>query len=340
LTRHVVFLLIFSHFAGNTTAQRTFLDRASSGEANYLPIEGGSIYMPIDSTTSLDILIARLSTNWEFIETGKAYWIGYTNDMFSVAARGDRALGPLIHVVETSSSEKAKTGAIYTIHLIGIQRMIVGRDFDKFIDSNARKALLQLLKYPEWQPTIMELLIRDPWRSDVPELIACMNRTDVDSWAVVAGLLHYHLQNMPVHQKIPANLSNKTVRLRYSDQLTLSGDYDFEGQMQEALDSLIALKNDSIIVDSALLNRPLWGNWRHKLGSATEDGMHLKLFVADFLDPWGSPRFWELGTKIQYYIENGKLYICSAGIAKKRWEDWWAKLSTDEQSNFGSETAR
>lgn len=83
--------------------------------------------MPIDSTTSLINLIDRLSGDWQFIETGKMYWIGYTNDMFSIAARGDSAIGPLVKVVETSSKLKERLGAIYTLHLIGIDRSIKGR---------------------------------------------------------------------------------------------------------------------------------------------------------------------------------------------------------------------
>jgi hypothetical protein len=116
----------------------------------------------------LDSLILRLSGDWEFIETGKMYWIGYTNDMFSIAARGDSAIGPLVKVVETSSNQKARLGAIYTLHLIGINRKIIGRFVEAFVDANARKALLSLLKYDDLQPTIMELLIRDPWKTEVP----------------------------------------------------------------------------------------------------------------------------------------------------------------------------
>ncbi|GGA91993.1 hypothetical protein GCM10011511_14240 [Puia dinghuensis] len=296
--------------------------------ANYLPVEGGSIYMPIDSITPLGNLIERLYGNWQLIETGKAYWIGYTNDMFSIAARGDNAIGPLINLVENSANDKAKLGAIYTIHLIGIKRKIVGRFEEKFADTNARKALLYLLKYPDWQPTIMELLIKDPWKSDVPDLIRCLHTSDSDCWAVVDGLSQYELENTPFRQKIPDNLRNIVLKLRYRNPEVLESNFDFEGQMQEVLDSLIALKNDSIIVERSLLNRPLWGNMRYKLGQALPGDRFLKLSVGDFLDSWAFRIFKELGNKLQYYVENGKLYICSAESAKKRWIDWWAKSAS------------
>ena len=31
----------------------------------------------------------------------------------------------------------------------------------------------------------------------------------------------------------------------------------------------------------------------------------------------------DLGFKLQYYIENGTIHICSSETAKKRWLTWW-----------------
>jgi hypothetical protein len=328
MRQYFALIMLLVNFHVNSFAQRAYIDRAPSGMVNYLPVEGGSIYMPIDSTTALEALIGRLSGNWQLIETGKMYWIGYTDDMFSIAARGNKAIGPLVNLVEKSTTEKAKIGAIYTIHLIGIKRKIVGRFTEEFTDTNARNALLYLLKYPEWQPAIMELLIRDPWKSDVPALIGCLNKSDSDCWAVVAGLCQYKLENIPLRQKIPGNLNNIVLRLRYSNPTVLESNFDFEGQMQEVLDSLIALKNDSIIVERGLLNRPLWGNMRHKLGQSVAGDQYLHLSVGEFLDSWDLSLFRELGNKFQYFVDEGKLYICSAESAKKRWIDWSANLTS------------
>lgn len=277
--------------------------------------------MPIDSTTSLDSLIGRLSGNWNFIETGKMYWIGYTNDMFSIAARKDSAIRPLINVIEHSRNDRAKLGAIYTIHLIGINRSIVGRYVEQFVDTNARKALLYLLKYSDWQSTIMQLLIRNPWKSDVPDLIETMQRSDSDCWTLVAGLNRYKLADAPIHQKIPDNIANINVKLRYSDPMTLRPDFDLEEQIQEALDSIIALHNSLITVEPALLTQKLGGSFRFKLGHKTFPDGSQGTSIGELLDPWGL-NFFDVGNRFQYYMDDGKLYICTADTAKKRWIKW------------------
>src|SRR4051812_30158609 len=94
------------------------VDRAPSGRQNYLAVEGGGRYVSVDAAIPLDTLLARLSESWQFVETGKMYWIGYTQDMFSIAARGDVAIEPLFHLAEQSTNENAKIGAVYTLHLI------------------------------------------------------------------------------------------------------------------------------------------------------------------------------------------------------------------------------
>src|SRR5450432_4123868 len=71
------------------------LDVAPTGRQNILPVEGGGIRMKIDSTTPLNKLIYRLNDNWHFLETGKGYWIGYTEDMFSIASRGNESIRAL-----------------------------------------------------------------------------------------------------------------------------------------------------------------------------------------------------------------------------------------------------
>jgi hypothetical protein len=134
VSRHLLLLVLVLSFNVKSFTQRTYIDR--------LPVEGGSIVMVIDWKTSLDSLILRLSGDWKFIETGKMYWFGYTNDMFSIAARGDSAIGPLVKVVETSTDQKARLGAICTLHLIGIDRKIRGRFVEAFVDAKARNALL------------------------------------------------------------------------------------------------------------------------------------------------------------------------------------------------------
>jgi hypothetical protein len=119
-------------------------------------------------------------------------------------------------------------------------------------------------------------------------------------------------------------IAGPKVKLRYTNPMVLERDFDTEGQIQEILDSLIALKNDSIIVERNLLGRPLCDNLRFKLGRASNRNEHLVLSVHDFLVNGFSRLFWDLGGRqFQYYIENDKLYICSSSTSKRRWIDWW-----------------
>ena len=78
------------------------------------------------------LLIQRLEEDWREVETGKAYWIGYTKDMYSIAAHGDDAIYPLLSFIKKAKSNRAKYGAILSLHLIGIDRKIAGRFYEEF----------------------------------------------------------------------------------------------------------------------------------------------------------------------------------------------------------------
>jgi hypothetical protein len=97
--------------------------------------------------------------------------------------------------------------------------------------------------------------------------------------------------------------------------------------MREALDSIIALRNNSICVDSTLLTNELWGNWRYKLGQKKFNDGTQGTTIGDLLDPFEFSLFRDLGYRYQYYVDRGKVYICSADSAKKRWITWWANLT-------------
>ncbi|HTO15819.1 MAG TPA: hypothetical protein VLZ83_08610 [Edaphocola sp.] len=70
-------------------------DVAPTVKHNILSVEGGGIQVETESLTPLNKLIERLNDNWNFVQTGKAYWIGYTEDMFSIASKGDLAIPAL-----------------------------------------------------------------------------------------------------------------------------------------------------------------------------------------------------------------------------------------------------
>lgn len=68
--------------------------------------------VPIDTVTALETLISRLNANWQFVETGKMYWIGYTDDMYSIAQRREAAIEPLLAFVRTSANDQGKWGQL------------------------------------------------------------------------------------------------------------------------------------------------------------------------------------------------------------------------------------
>ena len=221
------------------------------------------------------------------------YWIGYTEDMYSIAAREDNAIQSLINVLQSSSNSYAKYGAIYCLHLIGINRTIEGRFYEKFVNPKARAALLQFLKDTSLQEDIMRLLIRDPWTSDIPYIIETMKSCKTDCWSLVNGLTRYKLNNIPIHQTIPDNIQAVSVNLKYTNQSVLEADFDFDGQIKEALDSFRHLKSGNIIIEDTLFKSKLIGDF----GSKYENPVSVQEFfgLLDF-DNYAS-----LGSRVQYW---------------------------------------
>ena len=302
------------------------VNRATSKWQNYLPIEGGGFYVKIDSTTSLDSLINRLSENWEFIKTGKLYWIGYTDDMFSIAARGDEAIQPLVKFLQNSKSENAKYGAIYCLHLIGINRTMVGRMSEEFVNPKARAALLQLLDDPSLQESIMRLLIRDPWLSDIPHIMKTIESCKTDCWALVNGLTRYRIDNLPIRQIIPDQIKNISVRLKYKNDSVHGENYDFDTQIKDALDAFMRLKSKYLSIEDTLFKSKLTGDFISIDESFITIGEFLRLLDLDY--------YTRLGTRLQYYMEDSKLYICSPNTARKRMIAWWSNQTQEQKDSY------
>ena len=301
-------------------------DVAPSGRQNYIAVEGGGWKVKIDTITPLDSLIRRLSKNWQFIETGKMYWIGYTEDMYSIAARGDNAIQLLVNVLQNSPSDYAKYGAVYCLHLIGINRTIAGRFYEKFVNPKARTALLQFLKDTSLQEDIMRLLIRDPWTSDIPYIIETMKSCKTDCWSLVNGLTRYKLNNIPIHQTIPDNIQAVSVNLKYTNPSVHEADFDFDGQIKEALDSFRHLKRGNIIIEDTLFKSKLVGDFGSKYGSTVS--------VQEFFRLLDFDNYTSLGSKVQYYVTGDKLYICSPEAARRRMIEWWTKLTDNEKAIY------
>ncbi|MBN8675302.1 MAG: hypothetical protein J0L56_14315 [Chitinophagales bacterium] len=308
------------------------LDVAPTGRQNILPVEGGGITMKIDSTTPLYKLIERLNGNWHFLETGKGYWIGYTEDMFSIAARGNVSIQALTDFFMTTQNRKGKIGAIYTLHLIGIDRQIVGRFYEKFINPAARAALLKLLSQPEFTYPIMELLMRDPWKSDIPYFFEILQSgsNEETCWPIINSLARYKI-DLPITSNLADSLQNLSIRLKVENENILEPDFDFNGQIKEALKKFRSQYPEKINVDENLFGDDLSKYYKTKLSS--------NLSISNFLSSLGIERnnpfsYSDIGCKIQYFVDNGKLNFCTISTARQRLINWWNNLPVEEKDKF------
>jgi hypothetical protein len=148
----------------------------SDGEVYYgniyvRAVMGGGQKVNLDSVTTTTTLINRFVKPWKFENTYKTYWIGYTDDMYSIAYHGNSAITPIINFIDTSRNLQARLAGLYTLHLIGIQGRVVGRFTEDFENKNARNALLKYLTNDDLKSTVLTLLVRDPWLSDIPKLM-------------------------------------------------------------------------------------------------------------------------------------------------------------------------
>ena len=187
------------HYKG----ERTF-KRDETREERY------SKHIPI----GLDNLIKKFDTSWQLEETGKGYWIGYTDEMYAIASQKDSAITKLVNYINSTENIHSKEGAVYCLHLIGIDSKIEGRFIEKFTNTKAREALLSLVSHKELTSLIASLLARDPWPSDLPVLCGVlkkgMNKTLINT------LFRYSKAEMPFRENISTNTKSINVVLRDS----------------------------------------------------------------------------------------------------------------------------
>lgn len=300
-----------------------YLDRAPTGQENVRMTQRGPQKVPIERNVPLEELIQRLEGEWEMVETGKAYYIGYTDDMYSIAAYKDAAIEPLLQFIQHTSSLWAKHGTVWTLHLIGINSKIAGRFYEEFVNPHARNALLQLLSDEELRDHIMSLLMKDPWPSDVPVVIAMLKKSERKVEPLTKGLLRYPFIEMPFRQPI----RNETKHI------------------------------EVILLDPEILSTPMiLGKLEHMSFDEVPQGGMISEFVvqhASSYNQWTS-RFWqwtpldlyhiqELSDKYNitikehlqhllngglsspnYYLEGTTMYLCAPSVAKQRWLDWYS----------------
>jgi hypothetical protein len=333
------FLLSFILALGFFNSSAQVLDAAPSGHQNILAVEGGGIPMKIDSTTPLDSLIARLKGHWRLIETGKAYWIGYTNDMFSIAARGDSCIQPLLDLIEANPDSYVTYGAVYTLHLLGIDRRIAGRFYEEFTNVKARKALLSLLKYPNLHEQVVALLVRDPWVSDIPVLIQRLFISITDCGNIIKGLNCYYLpsKDVPVDtmRLFPPDAFERLVKIQNGPAIDIIKLY---------LKVCGITDPDSIYIEHSLLEK--WGSTGYYDAWAFNDPTLRKGEKNKFLEGVvdairGRQEVFDMGGWLlgdesdeHYYIRNGKLYVCSAYTARNKWREWWLRQTEEQKKKY------
>ncbi len=269
----------------------------------------GNLPHNVDKTSSLSELILRLEGDWIEKFTGKAYWIGYTDDMYSIAAYKEAAVDPLLDFIEKSTTEHARHGAFLTLHLIGIESKIAGRYYEEFTNKKAREALLSLLSLEQYQNEIIGLLIRDPWPSDIPYLFNVIKRNSPYGWKFIKALQRYDLKNAPVHQKIPQDIAVIGIsQIKYATS---------EEYYKHITDELSKAGGTRFIIETDLLNSEFWKSNYHEgvIGGDFESILH-------HLTECGYIRF---GDPIEYYVKNDRVCLCSIKTAKERWIEWYNK---------------
>jgi len=317
----------------NQDLKAQIFDVGPTGKENVLPVEGGSIVIKIDSVTPLNILIGKLNDDWTFRETGKGYWIGYTNDMFAIASRGDEAIPVLVNFFKNTQKEKGKIGALYTLHLIGIQRQIVGRFVERFTNRKARLALLGLLKEKNYAYDIVELLMRDPWKSDLPYFFEILRseKDDEITWPIISSLDRYKIPGLPVNNQLPKDLNGLNIRLKVENENVLERDFDFNAQIKKALREFGNKYPNSIKIESELYNAELSKYYTTKLSSLLNISELIRSLGIEPNSPFNYER---IGCKIQYYVRDGKLYFCTIKTAQEILCHWWSNLSLSEKEEF------
>jgi hypothetical protein len=234
-------LLTLSFNALTVVSQKKLADNQYKTAA-----EGGGRIITIDTSQNLQALILALDDKWEFEETGKAYWIGYTELMYTIAHHKKKAIPILLNHYAKTNSLFGKEGVIYTLHLIGIQSKIAGRFIEEFVDTSARKALLSLLLFNQHNEEIATLLWRDPWQSDME--FYKENLTKIKFPPSVNNLFaRYKFPNTPINPVLPS-AKYDTVHFYYQSKDSIL----FIGSLINNCDSHRLIKYENEIHDCCL----------------------------------------------------------------------------------------
>ena len=290
----------------------------------------------LDKKTPLPKLIKRLENPWSLINTGDGFLIGYTDDMFSIASYKDKAIKPLIHFIENSDSLRAKIGGLYTLHLIGTNSLVAGRQYEEFKDTLARKALISFLNYPQLHETVISLIRRDPHTSDIPFLMNYLSLPDRDYSAVLSVLRRYQVffYFLPIWQALPKEILDKDVFI-----------YTNSDGSNELIAEMIALKhalNGKVVIDNDIMQTPEWKEAldcyakksklvRYDYTGSPTGYMLPKIMMLDsfFFNPRQGFGFSPEDTFF-YAFKNDCLFVYTPENARKLILDWWNSLSKEQ----------
>lgn len=289
------------------------------GQGPYRATEWGGSIVCLDSITPLSKLIERLKNPLKFVETGKIYWIGYPDLMYSIAYHKDKAIQPLVDFINRVDSAEAKVYALYTLHLIGIESSTGGRRItEDFKNPKARKAILQFVNNDDLHQTVLRLLIRDPWRMDIPYYMEYLSRPNKDYLKVLRALSRFQLlKDRPLCQQIPAYLCKIDVNVKYSDaDQCLYSAY------------IIALKNalgEELHVDYELTNAQDWKDCIKQIQDGNTKSRTSTAGILLSFNLGGMMTFNDFDSKCFYAFDREKINIYGHSEARRIWLDWWKK---------------
>lgn len=336
--KKIYLLVAIMHVTVLTKGQ--YVDIPPNNKENYRAQEGGSSKVNIDKATSLESLLKRLESNWQFLETGKVYWIGYTDDMFSIAAYKDNAIKPLLDFYDSTRTSQGKIGAIYCLHLIGIDSKIVGRFVEKFINKNARNALLSLTSDTTYLPVIINLLARDPWESDLP-ILSKLLKTKFDLYLTNA-LFRYTSDDFPFRQDVKENLDTINIYLQDLDGLLKIGilktvyremSREFPGTVN-AMRNVVTQLNDRrnrivrrFILDPSAVQKIQrhFSCDENQLNTSSCETLNDLLYSLIFLSKVKVDVFSYSGSdeNFHHYVRNNDIIICTAEASRLRWLEYF-----------------
>jgi hypothetical protein len=310
----------------------------------HLPQEGGGKTVIIDTITPLKSLIERLNKKWEFEFTGKGYWIGYTDDMFSIAAYKDSAIKQLLDFFDSTANLKGRIGVIYTLHLIGINCSIAGRFFEKFTNTHARDALLLLAQRKEYTSQVIQLLARDPWQTDLPVLVELLKKT-TENAILNNALFRYIKEGVPFRENLPGTIDSMNILLHdsmgirnignffiaYREPDLANPDYgnsishDYVVQFQAGLKGRVFRKLTFNIAESKIIKQYFSCDSSLQVKGFCDE---LKYLLRRFsnIKLYNITSYVSLNDRFHHHIDGNNIVIYTPDQTRLRWIEYFAKI--------------